>query len=222
MNTKRILALIALLVAVATTPTLFAQRGGGGGGMGGGRGMGGPQQGGGQQQQMSAEDLVGSMGLFLIELDPIVKQCKLEDGATIAGISALLGDYYRENDAIGLEYSLQIDSMTTLYKQMAEMRSQGQMQGGQGDMRSQMRRQMETMQEIRSKTLPMHKKLSEGIVALLAENEKAKKRWESYYKRICQENFFSTRERAQRGAQEGEEDGERQRPEGGQGRRGSM
>ncbi|MFI3266256.1 MAG: hypothetical protein R3Y15_03780 [Rikenellaceae bacterium] len=210
MKTKSFFISVAVLFALLISTNLYAQPGGGGGGMGGGGGgMGGPGGGGPGMQQQTQIDFVASAGLFLIDTDKVIKKCKVNDEALVAQITALIDQYSSEYDKINIENYEQVKALTEM--QEAQKSAQGG-QGGGSDMRSQMQSVMSAVPVIKEKTIPMHKKLSEGISSLL--DEKSAKRWETYYKNLCEDNMFSTESRQQGGRGERPEGDER--PEGGE------
>ncbi len=199
MNIKRIIAIFILLIVVSSG-SLYAQRGGGmrGGGQRGQGGQGG--QGGMQmQQRLEPQDLVASTGLFMIDYDPVIKKCKIKEEEQQTKVYAHIATYTEEYSNIMFEYRPQIDSLSNFQLTMTEGVAVAEMQ-------EQMKAQMLIIQKIKAKTTPMHKKLVDGLTTVLSEKEK--KRWDSYYKEICEENFFMIRSR------EAPQDGSGERPSG--------
>ncbi len=187
MSIKKIVFVVAIALIASLEPT-FAQRGGGGQG-GGNRGGG---QDGQSRQQLTPENIVTSTGLIILDAETVIKECKIKDNKTKKEVALYIEKYMDGYDNISFEFIPQIDSIKNVIPKMAET-----------DMRAGMRLQMPIVNKIKGKTIPLHKELTDGVATVLSEKEK--KSWESYYKKLCETNFFSTRTRQQRG-------GESQRP----------
>ncbi len=201
---KRIycIVLIALFALVATP--MLAQRGGMGGSMGGGRGG----QGGGAPAQraanITAEQLVGSTGLFTINIEEIIENCKVKDDATIGQIRTITSDYLVDYDRVMFHYLPQLDSLELIHSTLSD-------EAQRGNMQSSMRQAMQIIQKIKVETIPTHKSLNDRMLALFVEDKKATKRWSSYYASVCKKNLFTTQqtERPKRPMDQNSQGGER-------------
>lgn len=180
--------------------------GGGRGGMGGGQG--GPGQGQGQQQQRSIDiDFIGATGYFEIDSEEAIKKMKIKNSATKAAVTEIISDFIVSCQDVVDTNRKEVDNLEFAKENI---------EAAEGDMTA-LREIMKSVTSSRDIVRPIlvekHKTLSARMEEVL--NEKEKKRWDKYYKSVCNDHSFdpNAKERPSRTQGEGGE-----RPEGGEGR----
>lgn len=205
MKIKQFLTAMFVLLFVATS-SLYAQMGGMGGGMSGGRGgmgggMGGPQP---SQSKAPDVDLVATTGLFLIDVAPILKKCKIRDKAKIDILTDIIVEYQEEHDRIAFEFTSQVDMLIELGEGIKDNTI------GEEEMRASIPVISEAVKAIRAKTGPMHQRLNIRIADEMNLDEKEARMWRIYYRNLCEDKMY-------RATDQPRQEGEGERPSGGPG-----
>lgn len=210
MNRNRIFMLIFALISF-TSVNCFAQMSmgggpGGGGQMGGGPGgggRGGGDQMGGPPRQEASVDIVASTGLFIYDIEEAIKSSKIKDTSKDTEIKIAFAEYYSVYEKTTMEFQGAISELKQTESDVMAMREGGNYTG----IRERMSSAIESMTLIRDRMLPAHVQFKEAVAALLSDKDK--RRWNSYYEKLCSENSFRMQEGGGRG----------ERPEGGRGER---
>lgn len=134
----------------------------------------------------TSDELIASTGLFTIDPTALFKKCKVKDEAKLSKMKKVLITYQQDFSRLSFEKNPQIDSLVTL-SNLKGITSQGQMIVRMDQLQG-------VLQRLNEATKPMHQKLKEGMADVLSEKEK--KRFDSFYRTICEDNHYLTDKRA--------------------------
>ena len=128
----------------------------------------------------TSDELIASTGLFSIDPSALFKKCKVKDEAKLSQMKKVLIAYQQDFSRLSFEKNPQIDSVVTL-SNLKGITSQGEMIVRMDQLQG-------VLLRLKNATLPMQQKLKEGMHDIL--NEKEKKRFDSFYRTLCDENRY--------------------------------
>lgn len=181
---------VLTLVCVMLTVVGYCQGGGGGmgggmGGQGGGMGMEGMSSS--KSTKSASKDLVLSTGLFAIDYDTVIEECKVKekDTETRKILKKNIDDYNSNFFKASEELHEEVSFVTTI---------QYMISGGMdiGSVNKEMQKIRSYSNKIEKRMQFEHKKLNLAMTNSLSK--KMAKKWSKYHEELCEENSFSTTE----------------------------
>ncbi len=142
------------------------------------------------EERKSPKDITTTTGLFLFDVDQVIKKCKISNKAKQDSIKAYFGEYLLKMDNLRFEFMTQLNAISTMNEKYNNPKAQNQPMS-EAD-KTTMSLVRKYMSEIANKTSPIHIELYNNVKSLL--NEKEAKRWRLHYQSVCEDNFYFNRE----------------------------
>ena len=134
-----------------------------------------------KQDKITPDKIIQTTGLFVIDNEELLDKCKIKDKKTIAKINEILETYGTEFKDIQFKHKTKLDDIlnTPLPEAGKEVTD---------EMKQKYRSMGQNIEVIKGDAAAMHKRLDKAMK--IALDNKSRKRWESYYKRICKNVHF--------------------------------